>query len=165
MKKLSLALLLLALVFSANPLFAQGTDNAFPQLLTSYYDVKNALVSSDANSAASKANVLLSAVKAVDVKKLSEKDKKAFGLLKDKLVLDAEHIAESKDVDHQRDHFSTLSTNVYALAKAVKLTDKPVYYDYCPMKKMYWLSDEQPIKNPYYGKSMLTCGKITETIK
>ncbi|KQB98776.1 DUF3347 domain-containing protein [Pedobacter sp. Hv1] len=165
MKKLFLSLLMLAMFFSANHLFAQQGDNAFPQLLNSYYDVKNALVSSDANIAASKATVLLSAVKAVDAKKLSEKDKKAFALLKDKLVLDAEHIAESKDVDHQRDHFSTLSTNVYALAKAVKLTDKPVYYDYCPMKKMYWLSDEQAIKNPYYGKSMLTCGKITETIK
>ena len=28
-----------------------------------------------------------------------------------------------------------------------------------------WLSEEQAIKNPYYGSSMLTCGKITETIK
>ena len=165
MRKLSLSLLMLALVFSTGQLFAQSGDNAFPQLLNSYYDVKNALVSGDANVAASKATALLSVVKSVDAKKLSEKDKKAFAPLKDKLVLDAEHIAESKDVDHQRDHFSTLSTNVYALAKAIKLADKPVYYDYCPMKKMYWLSEEQAIKNPYYGKAMLTCGKITETIK
>lgn len=165
MKKLSLSLIMLVMVFSTGRLFAQASDNAFPQLLSSYYDVKNALVGSDANMAASKATALLTAVKAVDVKKLSEKDKKAYASLKDKLILDAEHISESKDVDHQRDHFSTLSTNVYALAKAAKLTDKPVYYDYCPMKKMYWLSEEQAIKNPYYGKSMLTCGKITETIK
>jgi len=165
MKKLSLSLIMLVMVFSTGRLFAQAGDNAFPQLLSSYYDVKNALVSSDASMAASKATALLTAVKAVDVKKLSEKDKKAYASLKDKLILDAEHISESKDVDHQRDHFSTLSTNVYALAKTVKLTDKPVYYDYCPMKKMYWLSEEQAIKNPYYGKSMLTCGKITETIK
>jgi hypothetical protein len=30
---------------------------------------------------------------------------------------------------------------------------------------MYWLSSEAVIKNPYYGKAMLTCGKVTETIK
>lgn len=165
MKNLFLALAMVAMIFSTNPLFAQGGDSPFPQLLSSYYDVKNALVSSDANTAATKATTLLNTVKAVEVKKLSEKDKKAFAALKDKLILDAEHISESKDVSHQRDHFSTLSTTVYALAKAVKLSDKPAYYDYCPMKKMYWLSEEQAIKNPYYGKSMLTCGKITETIK
>jgi hypothetical protein len=33
------------------------------------------------------------------------------------------------------------------------------------MKKMYWLSSEAAIKNPYYGKMMLTCGSVTETIK
>lgn len=162
MKKLSLALLLF---FTGVQLFAQKADNGLPSLLSSYDEVKNALVSSDANIASSKATTLLSNINSVAIKKLSEKDQKAFSLLKSKLVLDAEHIAESKDVDHQRDHFATLSTNMYALAKAIKLTDKPIYYDYCPMKKMYWLSNEQAIKNPYYGKSMLTCGKITETIK
>jgi hypothetical protein len=165
MKNLFLSMAMVAMIFSTNTLFAQGSDSPFPQLLGSYYDVKNALVSSDAEMAASKATTLLNTVKAIDVKKLSENDKKAFTSLKDKLILDAEHISESKDVSHQRDHFSILSTNVYALAKAVKLSDKPAYYDYCPMKKMYWLSEEQAIKNPYYGKSMLTCGKITETIK
>jgi hypothetical protein len=28
-----------------------------------------------------------------------------------------------------------------------------------------WLSKENAIKNPYYGSSMLSCGKTTETIK
>lgn len=40
-----------------------------------------------------------------------------------------------------------------------------VYYQYCPMKKAYWLSMEKEIKNPYYGSSMLTCGKVIETKK
>ncbi|MAQ74933.1 MAG: hypothetical protein CL613_01215 [Aquimarina sp.] len=31
------------------------------------------------------------------------------------------------------------------------------------MKKAYWLSKEKDIKNPYYGSSMLTCGKVAET--
>jgi hypothetical protein len=27
---------------------------------------------------------------------------------------------------------------------------------------MYWISVDEPIKNPYYGSKMLTCGSITE---
>jgi hypothetical protein len=36
---------------------------------------------------------------------------------------------------------------------------------YCPMKKANWLSSSATIKNPYYGNSMLTCGKVVETLK
>ena len=54
---------------------------------------------------------------------------------------------------------------MFALAKDVKLTDQPIYHAYCHMKKVYWLSAEAGIKNPYYGKTMLTCGKVTETLK
>ena len=57
------------------------------------------------------------------------------------------------------------SNNFYSLAKAVKLSTQTIYQDYCPMKKAFWLSEVPAIKNPYYGKAMLTCGKITETIK
>jgi len=33
------------------------------------------------------------------------------------------------------------------------------------MKKSSWLSNDTSIKNPYYGSSMLTCGKVTGTLK
>lgn len=81
------------------------------------------------------------------------------------LLKDAAKIAESKDMRHQREHFAAFSTNMYALAKAVKLTTDPVYYAYCPMKKAHWLSSESIIKNPYFGNAMLTCGTVEETLK
>jgi len=46
----------------------------------------------------------------------------------------------------------------------VKLSDAPLYQQYCPMKKSYWLSKDAAIKNPYYGKQMLTCGKVSDTL-
>ncbi len=126
--------------------------------LQAYYDVKDALISSNAGLAGTKATVLINAIKA------SEKTN-ASKILRDKILFDAEHIAESKDIEHQRDHFTSLSTDFYALVKAVKLNDKPVYYAYCPMKKRYWLSEGEAIKNPYYGDKMLTCGKVAEVLK
>ena len=55
--------------------------------------------------------------------------------------------------------------NIFALVKGLKANENPVYQQYCPMAKAYWLSDNATVKNPYYGKSMLTCGKVSETLK
>jgi hypothetical protein len=90
---------------------------------------------------------------------------KAFKPLQEKLSFDAEHISATKEIDHQRDHFQSFSDNFYKLAKAVKLSEQPVFQAYCPMKKAYWLSSDAAIKNPYYGKQMLTCGKVSDTLK
>jgi hypothetical protein len=146
-------------------LFSTKADAQLSNLLTSYYNIKNALVSSNANTAAAQADEFVKALKAIDIKSLSEADRKALEPLQEKLVFDAEHIAETKDISHQRDHFESFSENFYKLAKAVKLSDKPIYQSYCPMKKAYWLSNEAAIKNPYYGSQMLTCGKVSDTIK
>jgi hypothetical protein len=81
---------------------------------------------------------------------------------------DSEHIADTKDIKHQREHFTTLSKDIYALLKVAKY-DVPVYFQFCPMyndgKGANWLSKENTIKNPYYGSMMLSCGKTVETIK
>ena len=81
---------------------------------------------------------------------------------------DAENIANTKDVKIQRDHFTSLSKEIYTLIKISKY-ENPVYYQFCPMfndgKGANWLSKENAVKNPYYGSMMLNCGKTVETIK
>ncbi|HCN85107.1 MAG TPA: hypothetical protein DIT07_16040 [Sphingobacteriaceae bacterium] len=73
-------------------------------------------------------------------------------------------MSESKDIKHQREHFAAFSNNMIALAKVSKLSSQPIYQLYCPMKKSSWLSSEKTIKNLYYGKAMLTCGSILQTL-
>ncbi|WP_431217117.1 DUF3347 domain-containing protein [Puia sp. P3] len=161
--------LLLALfisICSQNSFAQDGSQpSSLSQLLPSYYSIKDALVNSDANAAASKAAEFAKIIKAVDMKTLPNSEMTVFMSLQDKLADDATHIASNKDIKHQREHFATFSSNLFALAKGLKLNSKPVYYDYCPMKKAYWLSNEASIKNPYFGSAMLTCGKTTETLK
>jgi hypothetical protein len=57
---------------------------------------------------------------------------------------------------------------MYVLIKAAN-PNEAIYYQNCPMynkgKGANWLSKDNAIKNPYYGKEMLTCGKTIETIK
>jgi hypothetical protein len=164
MKKILLLVAFVATAFTQQ-LFAQDVKtSSLSPLLTSYYDVKNALISSNSADAATHAGEFLKIVNAVDMKTLSKSDMESFMFLQDKLAFDAKHISESKDIAHQREHFANFSSNFFKLAKAVKLTDTPVYYAYCPMKKSYWLSADAAIKNPYFGNQMLTCGKVAETL-
>jgi hypothetical protein len=133
-------------------------------ILTHYYQLKDALAADDAAAAATAAGEMLKAINGVDMKSMTSADHGAFMALEDKLAFDARHISESKDISHQREHFTSLSANLFKLAKAVKLSSQPMYEDYCPMKKAYWLSADTVIKNPYFGSSMLSCGKVTATI-
>lgn len=138
---------------------------ALAPVLTDYYNVKDALVSSDAKVTAEKAAELLKDINGVNMSAIPMKDHMAFMSLKDKLAFDARHISESTDINHQREHFTSLSTNMVSLAKQAHLSEQPVYQEYCPMKKASWLSNDTAIKNPYYGSTMLTCGKVTATLK
>ena len=136
-----------------------------PALLSLYLDIKNALVSSNATIAAAKAGELVKAINAINMQQLSATDHNAFMAVQDKLKTSAQAISESNKIENQRTAFSTLSNTIYTLAKSAKLSEATVYQQYCSMKKTYWLSNESTIKNPYYGKAMLTCGKVTDTVK
>lgn len=144
---------------------AGGRPADLSPILTGYYQVKDALAADDAAAAATAAGELLKAINGVEMKSMAPADHLVFMSLVDKLSFDARHISESKDINHQREHFTSLSANLFKLASKVKLSTREIYEDYCPMKKAYWLADDTAIKNPYFGSSMSTCGKVTATIK
>lgn len=162
MKKLFFAAIL-CIPFFSQPVFAQSSAGLYP-ILTAYYMVKDALVAGDAKTAATAAGGMLKAVNGVGMTALAPKDHQVFMTLQDKLAYDSRHISESSDINHQREHFTSLSANLFKLAKQVRLSDDPIYEDYCPMKKAYWLSSNAAIKNPYFGSSMPTCGKVSTTL-
>lgn len=133
-----------------------------------YFDVKDALVKSDGKSTSEKAKGLVKAVNAVKMNELKTDEHTVWMKVLNDLKEDAEHISETTDAKHQRDHFITLSKSIYELIKVSKY-EMPIYYQFCPMandgKGANWLSKENAVKNPYYGSQMLTCGKTVETIK
>jgi hypothetical protein len=134
----------------------------------SYFLLKDALVESNGATASLKAKVLLTAIQSVKMEKLTMDEHMVWMKILSAIQEDAGHIAESKDAAHQREHFTSLSTNIYELIKVSKHTET-VYYQHCPMyndgKGANWLSKESTIKNPYYGSMMMSCGKTIETIK
>ncbi len=143
MKKLFFAWGAILLGFSA---FAQNT----PALLSNYIAVKDALVSSDAQAATEAIAVFYRSV----AENVAQKDE---------LVKAAEKLNKANGLEKQRGSFNDVSVAMWKLVKESGKINGPVYYQYCPMKKAWWLSKEKEIRNPYYGSSMLSCGKVAET--
>jgi len=155
---------LLSLILVLSILMAKAQNAAIDKITTSYIGVKNALVGSNATLAKSKSVELLAALSA-PVKGLQPAQQKLLGTYLDKLKFDSRHISETTVIDHQREHFESLSKNMYSLLSGLKLNSTTVYQQYCPMKKAAWLSESEDIRNPYYGDDMLECGKVTATLK
>lgn len=145
MKKSIVAVAIMLFAYSA---FAQNTGT----LLNNYISIKNALVQGDNKAATQAITVFYNAVKA-------EKD---FAKKAD-LVKATEKLNKATDLKSQRDAFNDVSTTMWAVVKNSDKINQPVYYQYCPMKEGYWLSNEKEIKNPYYGSAMLACGKVVES--
>ncbi len=137
-------------------------------VFVNYFALKDALVKTDGNTASASGAALLTALDAVEMGKLKMEEHTVWMKVEKALKTDAQHIKENKDTEHQREHFISLSKNMYELIKAAKPAET-VYYQFCPMandgKGANWLSKESAIKNPYYGSQMLSCGKVVETIK
>jgi hypothetical protein len=159
MKKILLSLMLILSIGAA-----KAQNAAIDKITASYMGVKNALVGSNATLAKSRSAELLAALSA-PVKGLQPAQQKLMATYLDKLKSDSRQIIATTVIDNQREHFESLSKNMYGLLSGLKLNGTTVYQQYCPMKKAAWLSESEDIRNPYYGDAMLECGKVTATLK
>jgi ribosomal protein S15P/S13E len=128
------------------------------QILSPYFEIKNALANDDRKQAAKAAKNFINALSNLD--SLTETLESAREM--------AEHIAKhGKDIEHQRFHFQMLSNDIYELIKDVP-KKQALYWYFCPLYKEKggsWLSETRELKNPYLGKKMPACGEIKEAIK
>ena len=139
--------------------------SAINNVYKSYLGIKNALATDNSKAANDEAKKFTSALKDVPVDAMDAKQKAAWTKYAEKLRYDGDHISESTAIDHQREHFGSLSTNMYEIVKAFQTNDMVLYKQYCPMEKKSWLSESSAIKNPYFGKKMLDCGMTKENMK
>ena len=139
------------------------------EVLAAYLQLKNALVNDNGKEAATAAKEIITAWKKIDQASLTAEQKKIYDDVNEDIQEHAEHISKNGDkIEHQREHFDLLSDIIYELVKGIPL-GRTLYKDRCLMyndnKGAIWLSEVREIKNPYYGKKMLTCGVIKEEIK
>ncbi|WP_339652601.1 efflux RND transporter periplasmic adaptor subunit [uncultured Maribacter sp.] len=132
------------------------------EVFNAYIKLKDAFVSDDSGAVSTLTKTLLSAMKKVDMKQLTDHNAHNHWMTISKEITEsATSISKISDIEKQRGHFKHLSAH---LSKGVKLfgVNQKVYEQFCPMadnnKGAYWLSLKEKIQNPYYGSKMLGCG-------
>ena len=130
---------------------AEQTTNP---VISSYMDMKDALVASDAEAARESAEALLTA--AMDEKLSSE------------CITAIQELQSSEDLEAIRAAFYPLSQQIYTWVKNSDENSEKLYWQHCPMamdnEGANWLSMESEILNPYFGDQMLHCGRIAEEL-
>ncbi|MEO0733551.1 MAG: DUF3347 domain-containing protein, partial [Bacteroidota bacterium] len=79
----------------------------------------------------------------------------------------ADVLAERADIDAQREQFGYLSRALINALTAFGV-DGSYYVQHCPMAfdnaGADWISDEEQIRNPYFGDLMMKCGMVTDEL-
>jgi hypothetical protein len=144
-------------------------QNQLASVFTSYVELKDAFVASDANKVKDEAKQTDEALAKVDMKLVSGAAHNDWMNYLSPIQSALKEIQASTDIEAQRKAFSNLSDNLYKSVKAFGLGGKEAFYEFCPMafnnEGAYWLSDQEQIKNPYFGDKMLTCGSVKEKLK
>lgn len=82
------------------------------------------------------------------------------GFLPIELKSQALTLSKSSDLKTARNAFKPLSATLIALLSSQPAKSGRYFEANCPMAAASWIQTDKPIKNPYYGSSMLTCGSI-----
>lgn len=134
-------------------------------VVAAYFQVKNSLVKDQIPTAATQ--ILAQALAKASSAPGTGKDKAKWEKIKAELSQATVKIKGAKDIGAARTQFSSLSASIIQLAETYPLSQQVVYKDFCPMafdnKGGYWLSETEDIRNPYFGASMLSCGKVKQT--
>lgn len=143
-----------------------GQETSDKAIINAYLNLKDALVRSDKDAAGKAGSQLVESTGDLEIDSFSEEEQKELNEILESAKEHGEHIAKS-DMDHQREHFEMLSTDINDLV-AIIGTDETLYQQYCPMynnnKGGMWLSASEEIRNPYFGDKMLKCGSVQKEI-
>jgi membrane fusion protein, copper/silver efflux system len=150
------------------------TSAAFKGQLDGVYTAYLALQASFSGDAfpsvGTNARALSTALGAVDMKLLTDSQTHmAWMAASDSLEKSVGQIANAKDIEAARAAFKPLSATLITTAKQFGTSGKTALYAlHCPMafnnQGADWIQANKTVKNPYFGKTMLACGKITETL-
>ena len=154
------------------PDFTASTNPSFQAqleaVISNYLGLKDALVETDAATAAEGATTLYNGLLAVEGQDLKGEARSYWREKRSALEGHSQKISELTDVEEQRTQFDFLSQAMIEAVKAYGVQGQDYYVQYCPMAFDYqgasWLSAEGKVLNPYFGDVMLRCGVVKDTI-
>lgn len=131
-------------------LFVACSSEPRPEVISSYLNMKNAMVKSDSELVSLTETPLREAIEALPPSQNLE------------LARAISALQAAQSLDEKRLHFASLSTALFDYIEENDIKADGLYYQFCPMafndEGAYWVSDEKQISNPYFGDKMLRCG-------
>lgn len=142
---------------------------ALQPIFTAYLKWKDALTNDDFADGQKMASNMKSALEKINMSLFKGDAHNSWMGFQDSLSKSIEHVQHFSDIEELRKAFQTVSTTMIEIANTFAPLGETIYVQHCPMadnnKGADWLSREKEIRNPYFGKSMLTCGEVITTIK
>ncbi len=143
--------------------------NQLRAIMSPYLLLKDALVKTNANEAASASKDFKAAVDKVDMKLAKGEAHNAWMKLLTPMNSSIQAIGQSVDIEVQRKAFSDITNNYYAAIQQFNVSGLDAYYQFCSMafknKGGYWISQNKEIQNPYFGDKMMRCGETKAELK
>lgn len=142
---------------------------ALRKVLDGYLQIQAALAQDDSAGAKEAFSSMHAVLHMMPTEVLDSATKSLWGAT-DTRIMDVLHpMASAENLDSTRAYFSDFSL---ILTEAIEnfgiVGDGPVYQFHCPMAKgnqgADWLQSDSSLANPYFGKSMLTCGSLVRKV-
>lgn len=152
-------------LFSLN----SNTQKILQSLLKDYIQLKDELVADNFEKSKMTSKVLLQDIKKINSSAFKGESKDLFLKFSKEVEERLKRMENAKDIESIRTDFIELSNQFIQFISQFEPLEQTIYIEYCPManqnKGAEWISFESEIRNPYFGKSMLKCGKVVREIK
>ncbi len=152
---------LMAGILISSVSYAGNFDKTMKKILKEYTSIQEALAadqwSSKVTSSAKKIRTLSESLAKTKIPKEHQKHYKKIPM---DLKMTAAELSQSKDLKTGREAFKKMSRSVAMWFSMTPQKDHALLY--CSMAKASWVQKSGMTKNPYYGKSMISCGEKVE---
>jgi len=129
-----------------------GLDKAMREVLPHYLEIQQTLAADKTNDVPKRAEQIASILK-----RYLGFDMQAYAKVVPSSMKAALALSKTTDIKSAREQFKQLSKSIAPWANASKLDG--IDRVWCSMAPGGWLQSSGPIRNPYYGASMLECGE------
>ncbi len=159
-----------------NPIFedtsaitvSSQTGRGLRRVLQGYLSLKDALVSSDLESAVRETVVLKSRVAKLSTDDFEPESQDDWRAYQQRLTQLLDDMDKASELSSFRSDFAQLSEVWIQWMRRTGPLETELYVQLCPMAEhnqgAQWLSSEPEIANPYFGDAMLRCGEVVETL-
>ena len=134
-----------------------------------YFELKNALTKDDLPTAKKASEKMTSSLAKINMSLFGGESHNLYMKYSSNLKEELQHLPHVEKIEAARQKFQAISETMVAMSQSFEPLENIIYVQFCPMadnnKGANWISKDKEIKNPYFGKSMLTCGEVSLEIK